>query len=80
MNKQMANFGRKLSAADMKKTKGGAGGVGSGGTGGFRCGPPPPPGKCITTYVAGGANCCKCCAGATTCEADRDLDPACSLV
>jgi hypothetical protein len=81
MNKQIAMIGRKLSAADMKKTIGGGGGVGTGGTGGFRCAAPPPPPKCINTYVSNDSlNCCRCCAGASGCEIDRSNDPNCWFV
>ncbi len=77
MNKQMATIGRKLSTADMKKTIGGAGGVGSGGTGGFRCFPYT--GPCISSYIPGGEDCCKTCC-TRTCFAAQQADPVCSGV
>jgi len=72
MNKQLANFGRRLSTAEMKKTTGGIR-VGTG----SRC--YPIPGPCITTYTPGGQDCCKeCCS--RTCYAAQQADPPCSGV
>jgi hypothetical protein len=77
MNKQMANFGRRLSSADMKKMLGGGGGVGSGGTGGFKC--YPYTGPCISTYTPGGQDCCKTCCS-RSCYRGQQEDPVCSGV
>jgi hypothetical protein len=78
MNKQMANFGRRLFAANMKQLQGGIR-VGTGGNA-FRCDYPVPPAPCDTTYVPG--SCCTCCAGPTGkgCRADAQADPACLAV
>lgn len=77
MNKQMANFGRRLSAAEMKKTTGGIR-VGTGSA--LKCAPPPPP-NCVTVYTPGDwTNCCKCCSDADACLDARGQDPVCWAV
>jgi hypothetical protein len=79
MNKQMANFGRRLSSADMKKMLGGGPGIGGTGTGTARCGTPPAPPNCDVIY---NGRCCTCCAGlaGAACRVGRSADPACALV
>lgn len=75
MNKQMANIGRKLTTADMKKMLGG-GGPGVGGTvTGLRCNYPAPP-RCDVAYSG---NCCTCCLGPTgdLCRLQAQQNPAC---
>lgn len=75
MKKQIVNVGRRLSAADMKKTTGGI----RVGTGSLRCGTPPPPPNCDVAY---NGRCCTCCAGAAgdPCRIGREADPACWLI
>jgi hypothetical protein len=83
MKKETVNFGRRLSAADMKKMQGGVR-VGTGS--GARCGTPPLIGCInngnIASYNPGGDDCCKCCAGAAgaLCRLVAQQDPACWLV
>jgi hypothetical protein len=72
MNKQMANFGRRLYAADMKKMLGGGPGVGGTGTG-QRCAQVDP---CGFVYIPGWEGCC-CVCFTRACLAAQQADTSC---
>jgi len=76
MNKQITNFGHKLSVADMKKLQGGGPAVGGTGTGAARCEQLDP---CMAVYIQGGEGCCRTCC-TRTCLMQQQSDPVCFYV